>query len=379
VAITSPSAYDHLARAGLAAGFAVSGILVMGQVLTGGRIHTTYLATYRVGHRLMHLVHQRINASVFADPVAVMDNVVRVVEHLRAKQVAAGLPDGERRSLRLIPAVDGRPFWVDGDGAYWRTFTFVPRTRSHQIAATPVIARSAAVAYGRFVALLADLPPPRLHETLVGFHDTPARLAALDAAARADPLGRALGARAELDFIGARAATAGRLVDLAGMGRIPERVVHNDTKLNNVLFDQDSDEALCVVDLDTVMPGLSAYDFGDLVRSCVSGGGEDEAGAVGVRLPVFEALVEGYLAGAGAILIEAEVAELVFAARLIALELGARFLADHLTGDTYFPIERPGDNLARCRRQLALVAAMEANAGPMEAIVERCWRARRMP
>jgi Ser/Thr protein kinase RdoA (MazF antagonist) len=229
------------------------------------------------------------------------------------------------------------------------------------------------------VALLADLPPPRLHETLVGFHDTPARLAALEAAVRADPLARAAGARAELDFIAARAATAGRLVKLARTGRLPERVVHNDTKLNNVLFDEATDEALCVVDLDTVMPGLVAHDFGDLVRSCISSRGEDEAGAVNVRLPVFEALVEGYLAGAGAILIEAEVAELVFAARLITLELGARFLADHLTGDTYFSIERPGDNFARCRRQLALVAAMEANAGPMEAIVERCWRARRVP
>jgi aminoglycoside phosphotransferase (APT) family kinase protein len=363
---------EHIAA--LAQGFELPGPLRSVERVGRGRIHHTYVAAYGAGEPV-RLVHQRLNRTVFPQLGAVMENVLRVTEHLHCRLVAAGASDLARRSLRVVPTREGRAYWIDPWGDAWRSYHFVADTLCHETALTPAVAFEAARAFGEFLALLADLPGPRLAETIPEFHHTPRRLAALDRAARADRVGRTGTVEAELAFISSRRARVGRLIDLAAANGLPERVVHNDTKLNNVLFDAATGKALCVVDLDTVMPGLAPYDFGDLVRSALLPAGEEASGAILVerRLPIFQALVEGYITGAGAILTEAEVAEFGHAGGLIALELAARFLTDHLEGDRYFAVSVSGQNLERCRRQLRLVAELERHAGTLTRVVERVW------
>ena len=226
---------------------------------------------------------------------------------------------------------------------------------------TPAQAEQAGRAFGEFQSLLADLPAPRLHETIPDFHNTPLRYAALERAIAADACGRVAAAQPEIEFVGRRRALAPALLDLHRAGEIPERIVHNDAKITNVLLDAATGAGLCVVDLDTVMPGLSLYDFGDMVRTMTSPTAEDETdlSQVEVQLPLFEALARGYLAAAGCFLNAAERAQLVTAGKLITLEQGVRFLTDFLSGDTYYKTQRPDQNLDRCRTQLKLVASLE--------------------
>ena len=247
------------------------------------------------------------------------------------------------------------------DGAVWRCFLFIEGARTHDAVATPDLARAAARAYGRFQRDLDDQPGPRLFETIEGFHDTPRRLAALLEAVEMDAAGRLDGARAEVEFALSREATAGILLDAHRGGAMPERVIHGDTKINNVLVDDATGEGICVIDLDTAMPGLSLYDFGGLVRTSVSDSAEDEPDPERVRArpEYFEALVDGYLAGVGDLLTANERELLPAAGRVHTFEDGVRFLADHLLGDVYYRISRPGQNLDRCRSQFALLRSLE--------------------
>jgi hypothetical protein len=240
----------------------------------------------------------------------------------------------------------------------------------------PDVAYEAARLFGLFQKVLIDFPEPRLVETIPHFHDTPRRFAALERAIAEDRCGRAAGCRAEIAFALARKDTTGVLLDLHRAGAIPERVTHNDTKINNVLMDRVTCRALCIIDLDTVMPGLSLYDFGDLVRSSVSPAAEDETdlSRVSVRMPIYDALARGYLSAARSFLTEAEKAHLTFSGNLITFECGIRFLADHLNGDTYFKIDREGHNLDRCRTQFRLVEEIETHASEMDRIGEDAWK-----
>jgi hypothetical protein len=348
--------------------FAIAGRWLGSEPLRRGWINETVVASFEEGGRPVRYVQQRINRSVFRDPAAVMENVARVVAHQRAALARDGAPDAERRCLRLVPTREGALFHVDANGDSWRTWHYVEGASSHDVARGPDDARAAALAFARFQAQLADLPAPRLHETIPSFQDARARFEQLEEAARADAAGRRAACRAELDFVRAREAWVDRLNALRAAGRMPERVTHGDTKINNVLFDDRSGEGLCVIDLDTVMPGLAVYDFGDLARTASCPVREDETDLSRVRCntDVFSALVEGWLRGAGELLIESERAELVFAARLVTLTIGMRFLADHLAGDRYFRCDRPGHNLDRARMQLALVADLERRAGELE-------------
>ncbi|MBI3297286.1 MAG: aminoglycoside phosphotransferase family protein [Elusimicrobia bacterium] len=308
-----------------------------------GHINDTYLAEFEGGPSV---VFQRVNRVVFPDPEALMANVERVTEHL-----AARCPD-ERRVLRLLRARSGRGFWRDAAGELWRAYRYVDGALTRDEVGRPREAYEAARVFAGFLYLLSDLPGPALSETLPGFHDTPARLAALEAAAREDDAGRSKEAAAELAFARANAGWAALLAS-AGL---PRRTVHNDTKLNNVLFDADTGRGLCVIDLDTVMPGTALFDFGDLVRATISPAAEDERdlSKVAARPEVFEAVAQGWRDGSGGGPSEAERALMPAAGRVIAYELGLRFLTDHLRGDRYFRVGRPGHNLDRARCQFRL-------------------------
>lgn len=332
-----------------------------------GHINDTYLAAFENAGATERYIIQRVNARVFRDVPALMHNLARVCEHVAARSRQAG---DARRALTLIPGRDGAPFCRDAAGEHWRVFRFIDRTVSREQAESPGQAYQAAYAFGRFQRELSDLPGPRLHETIPNFHHTPLRLAALLESARRDRAGRALEAKRELEFAAARAPLAGVLRDLLRRGAAVERIAHNDAKINNVLFDERSGEAVCVIDLDTVMPGLSLYDFGDLVRSGATTAAEDDPdpSRVALRLDRFEALVNGYVRGAGGLLGDAERAHLAMAGQVITFEQGLRFLADHLDGDVYYKTGRAGQNLDRARNQFALLRSMEVQAAAMEAI-----------
>ncbi len=349
--------------------FDIPGEFVEVEPYVVGHINDTFKLTYAETGRQRHYILQRINRRIFREPEAQMANIERVLTHLGTKE------KDPRRVGRLVRAKDGKAFWFDreGTGEYWRAYDFIEGSMSLDIVETPEQAHEAARVFGRFQSLLADLPGPRLSETILGFHDTPARLEAFEGAVSSDSHGRVREVGPEIEWARGQRAAAGVLMSLQKSGDIPERIVHNDTKVNNVLFDKKTGEGLCVVDLDTVMPGLSLYDFGDLVRSASISVREDssDVSQVAVRLPIFEALVRGYLESAGELLNAAEREHLAFSGRLIAFELGLRFLTDYLTGDAYFRTARPGQNLDRCRLQFQLAKSLTASEGEMKAIVSR--------
>ena len=332
----------------------------------GGHINDTFLVTCQAPAAPARYILQHINRHVFHDPIAVMQNIERVTAHLAAQ--AAGQPDGARRALHLVPARDGRNWFVDAQGETWRAYHLIENARTYETATSADQAFQAARAFGRFQQQLASLPPPRLHETIPDFHNTPKRLTALEQAIAADAVGRAALAKTEIDFARTRQAIVGVLLD----ANLPERITHNDTKFNNVLLDDKTGEAVCVIDLDTVMPGLALYDFGDMVRTTTSPAKEDEQdlSLVTMQFPMFEALVRGYLESAGAFLTPAERNLLAFSGKLITFEIGIRFLTDHLAGDTYFKIHREGHNLDRCRTQFKLVESIEQQEEKMNRLVE---------
>jgi hypothetical protein len=350
----------------VAAEFAFSGRYVSAAPCGNGHINDTYCVQVDRAGRPARFVLQRINHQVFRSPHALMENVERVTSHL-ARRVS-GRPDAHRRVLTLIPTRAGLSWHEAPDGNHWRAFQFVEQARTVDCVESTTQAYTAARAFGEFQSMLADLPAPRLHDTIPDFHHTPGRFAALEKSIQADGIGRAGGARAEIEFALARAPLARLLLD----ARLPERVTHNDAKINNVMLDEVTGEGLCVVDLDTVMPGLALYDFGDLVRTTTSPAAEDERdlSRVAMELPMFEALVRGYLESAGGFLTRAERQHLACAGKLITFETGIRFLTDHLDGDRYFKIHREGHNLDRCRTQFRLVESIERQEDRMIRLVE---------
>jgi hypothetical protein len=331
-----------------------------------GHIHETYLVTCRATGPAAQFILQRINRHVFRNPDVVMQNIERVTAHLAAQLVNES--DRARRVLMLIPAQDGCLWHVDAEGEFWRAYQFVGGTHTRETAESPRQAFEAARAFGRFQQQLADLPAPRLHETIPDFHHTPKRFAALRGAIDADVCNRAVSVKPEIDFALAHESITSVLLD----AKLPERITHNDTKLNNVLFDDATDEGICIIDLDTVMPGLALYDFGDMVRTTTSPAAEDERdlSKVALQFPLFEALVRGYLSTAGGMLTKSEKDFLAFSGKLITFEVGIRFLADYLAGDTYFKVHRGGHNLDRSRTQFKLVESIEQQEEKMNRLVE---------
>ena len=365
-----PEHVTHDTRA-VARHFALLGDYVSAPPYGSGHINDTFALEMDQGGRSVRYVLQRINHNIFRNPDGLMRNVERVCRHTQAKLAQAGRADASRRALTLVPARDGRGWYVDPHGNHWRCYVFVERATGHDVIRNADQAFQAAKAFGAFQALLADLPGDRLVETIPNFHHTPSRYAAFEAALAKDAHGRAKEAAPEIAFAQARAHEVGTIVEAMARGEIPERVTHNDTKLNNVLLDNESQEGICVIDLDTVMPGSALYDFGDLVRTSTSPAAEDETdlSKVTMQLPMFAALVQGYLASAGGFLTPRERELLPFAGKLITFEIGLRFLTDWLEGDVYFKVKRPRHNLDRLRTQFKLVESIEAQLPAMQALV----------
>lgn len=342
-------------------GYRWNGALIDVQRYGEGHINDTYCVETQspVGRRTRYIL-QRINRSVFRDVDALMENIAGVTAYLEHRiQQDGGNP--YRETLNLLLTRDGKPYFTDSQGGAWRVYLFVEDTFCLQLAETPEQFRESACIFGRFQRLLANYPAHTLHETIPHFHDTVRRYDALMTAAAADPLGRAAAVAEELAFARARRADCGRLIAAQYRGELPIRVTHNDTKLNNVLMDRATGKALCVIDLDTVMPGLAANDFGDSIRFGANHSAEDERDLSKVRfsLPLYEVYLDGYLEAVGNALTPAELDSLPWGAKLMTLECGMRFLTDYLDGDRYFKISRDSQNLDRCRTQFKLVADME--------------------
>ncbi len=353
----------------IGAAFGIPGKLVRAEAHGSGHIHETFIARYLHQGTETRFVHQRLNTGIFRDPAGLMENVARITGHLREKLEQRGVASPERRCLTLVPARDGRPCHVDNDGGVWRTFGFIEGSRTLDVLERREQAFEVARAFGAFAEMLADLPPPPLRITIPDFHDLGRRFSALDSAARADANGRTATAQAEIDR--ARRCYEQVRGELDGLGgALPRRVFHHDCKVNNVLLDAGSGEALCVIDLDTSMPGTVLSDFGELVRSGTCRSPEDTRDLAAMRLEpaLFEALARGYLEGAGSLLGDAERHALPVAGAVLTLMNAIRFLTDHLEGDSYFRIQRPGHNLDRARAQLRL----------LELLLEDLERARRV-
>ena len=351
---------------------------IYGQILHAepckiGHINETYTATYDQGGILVRYIHQKINQTVFTKPAEVMDNMMRVTTHIRNKLTTAGARDITRKALTVVPTRTGQPFHRDGDGEYWRTFVFVEKVQSFESVQSPGQAYEAGKAFGTFQSLLSDLGGTRLHETIPDFHNTRKRFEALQFALQADRYNRAATAAAELDFALRQEPWINTLLDAHAQGHIPERITHNDTKFNNVMMDWETGRAVCVVDLDTVMPGLVLYDFGDMVRTTTSPTLEDEKDLSKVELqsPMFESLARGYLESAGGFLTPVERSYLAFAGKLITFTIGIRFLADYLRGDAYFRVHRPDHNLDRARTQFKLVQSISSQQDRLQKFVDQ--------
>lgn len=350
---------EHIKQIG--AHFDVFGEFIGARPFGSGHINDTFMAEYDQGGTLIRYIHQRINTDIFKDPEGQMENIQRVTAHIRGKLQKAQQKHYTRETLILVPTLNGLSFHKDEGGNYWRTYVYVEGTHSIDTASTPEQAYQAAKAFGRFQHVLADLPSPRLVDVIPDFHNTPQRYRNLEQAIQDDLAGRVQQVTDEIAFARARQSFTGILLDACACGKIPERVVHNDTKLNNVLMDDASGQGVCVIDLDTVMPGLALYDFGDLVRTMVSPTEEDtcDLDAIHVRLDFFDALAKGYLEETASVLTDEEIHLLPASGILITLETGLRFLTDYLQGDPYFKTHREEHNLHRCRAQFRLVSELE--------------------
>lgn len=333
----------------IAALFILPGPVVHHEEITTGLINTTYAVSCKSGSSEKRYILQSINSKVFPEPENVMENIFHVTGHI-------GAMDPGTEQLRLIPIHEGRSWLTLSNQTIWRCYPYHESTESFNQIDSPDLAFRAAAAFGRFQAKLSDLDPSSLHETIKNFHNTPVYFSKLLAAAEKDASGRLDECREDYDFILSQKALTTRLVD----ADLPVRVTHNDTKISNILFPTDKTNPPIVIDLDTVMPGLALFDYGDLVRSAASTTDENETDLTKIRIDpeLAKALEEGYLSTASEFLTAEEKALLPDSVKVITLELAIRFFTDHLNGDAYFRIEYPGHNLARARNQLALLKSM---------------------
>ncbi len=339
--------------------------------VTDGHINDTYIVEYETENDIIvRYLIQRINVNVFKMPVELMENVCGVTSFLREKIEKEG-GDPTRETLTVYPAKDGKNYYMAEDGGCWRMYNYVEDTYSINELTNPDDFKSAALSFGNFQNQLADYPIESLHETIPNFHNTPSRFKDFLEALDKNASGRKDMAKKEIDFVLEREKDCSVITDLLNCGDLPVRVTHNDTKLNNVLFDKKTNKGICVVDLDTVMPGSSLYDFGDSIRFGANTAAEDETdlSKVSLSLEYFKAYVEGYLETAGPSLTENEIKYLPFAAKLLTFECGIRFLGDFINGDVYFKIDYPEHNLVRARTQFKLVEDIEAKYNEMVDIV----------
>lgn len=322
-----------------------------------GHINHTYLATTQGGRKY---ILQKINTDIFRDTAGLMENIVKVTSYLKEKIVRSG-GDPERETMTVVPTVQGAYYCTDSEGNDWRVYLCIERITTLDQVEKPEDFEESGRAFGRFQAQLAQYPAETLHETIPDFHNTPKRYQDFEKAVEEDICGRAASVAEEIAFIRAHKDEICILTDLLHGGELPLRITHNDTKLNNILLDEKTHKAVCIVDLDTIMPGLCAYDFGDAIRFGANTAAEDEPdlNKVSLSLELYHAYAKGFVEGCGGRLTQKEIETLPLGAKTITIEQGIRFLTDYLQGDTYYQTQREGQNLDRCRTQLALAADME--------------------
>jgi len=335
-----------------------------------GHINDTYRVVNADPNGTDYLL-QRINHHVFKDVPLLMNNLVNVLDHLKKKLADIPGSDIEKDILTLVPAKDARSYIEDGAGNYWRMLIFLKNTRSYDLVETKKQAFEGGRAFGRFQAQLADLDTSLVKDTIPDFHNIESRLSKLEAAIAGNTAGRLSEVQPEVDFIRSHEQGMKEILELGRAGILPQRIVHNDTKFNNVLLDS-NDNAQCVIDLDTVMPGFVAYDFGDSIRTIINKAVEDEAdaGKIGLNLSLFEAYADGYLQEAHGFLTQPEIDSLVKGVLLLPYIQAVRFLTDYLEGDHYFKIHSPKHNLQRTRAQLTLVKKLEESRAQLEQIIK---------
>ena len=364
-----PASFAEIAA--VAANFQFRGTLLEAAPYGSGHINDTYRIIIGQGGCRVPYILQRLNSRIFADVPALMENITRVTEHIRSKLAAQADADWSRKVLQLVPTTDNRQFLQTPDGDFWRAYIFIDGARTFDFVDSPAQAREAGRAFGEFQKQLSDLPGQPLHEILPDFHNTPVRMQNFLRALERDSQGRAVLARPEIEFALAHQPMNSRVEEGLANGSLPHRVTHNDTKINNVLLNAEDGRGLCVIDLDTVMPGSVLYDFGDQIRTSTSTSAEDEEDLAKVRfrMDLFAELLHGYLASAADFLTPNEMSLLPFSGQLITFEIGLRFLTDFLEGDVYFKTSKLNHNLFRCRTQFELVRQMEEKAEEMQRLL----------
>ena len=338
-----------------------------------GHINDTFLVITKEGDAEKKYILQRMNHEIFKDVDGLMNNVSGVTAYLRDIIIKEG-GDPERETLNLVPDVNGNLHHIDSIGSHWRVYLFISDATTYNQVEKIEDFYQSAKAFGHFQNLLAGYPVEKLVETIPAFHDTPKRFETFVQAVEEDICGRAASVQEEIAFVMDRKAELGAVMDLQRAGKMPYRVTHNDTKLNNIMIDDVTGEAVCVIDLDTIMPGASVFDYGDSIRFGANTAAEYETdlSKVSLSLELFEAYTKGFLEGCAGKLTDIEVKMLPMGAKLMTFECGMRFLTDYLQGDTYFKVHREGHNLDRCRCQFALVKDMEAKWDEMAKIVSDC-------
>lgn len=354
--------------------FGIEGEPVDFEVMHDGHINTTYVVIFNEKGETRKYLVQGINTHVFKKPDKLMDNIVGVTTFLREK-IAENGGNPDRETLSFIPAKDGKYFYYL-DGKCWRIYHYIDDSYTINIIKNPGVFENAGRSFGRFQKNLSGYPMESLYETIKDFHNTPKRLDNLKASIEADAKGRAAEVKDEIEFALAREKDTKTVLKLYRDGLIPLRVTHNDTKLNNILFDRNTNESICVIDLDTIMPGFSLYDFGDAIRFGGNTSAEDEKDLdkVQLSLPLFESFTRGFLSTCATALTKAEVQHLAFSAKLMTFECGIRFLTDYLDGDVYFKTAYADHNLVRARNQFKLVAEIENHLDEMNEIVDRIYK-----
>lgn len=352
--------------------FRFKGDFVSVKEFGSGHINKTYIVTFDDAGKETKYVLQQVNDNVFKNVDELMKNVFSVTSYLRGIIKGYG-GDADRETLHYIKTKDDQRYYKNDDGSFYRAYIFVKDSKSYNTADTPEIFKSSGQAFGKFQRLLADFKVDQLTETIPHFHDTSWRYQNefLPAISK-DAAGRVAECSDEIEFVKSYASQMSKLTDMIDSGDLPLRVTHNDTKLNNVMFDEFTNECVCVIDLDTVMPGLALYDFGDSIRFGASTAEEDEAdlSKVEMSLDYFKAYAEGFLSEAGSAFNQAEKDNLAFASLLMTLECGMRFLTDYINGDVYFKVHFPEHNLVRARNQFKLVADMDSKMSQMEEIIK---------
>ncbi len=351
--------------------FAIYGDFVSCKPVGNGHINNTYRSSFNQAGREVRYTHQRINKAVFTKPDQVMENIASVTSFLRRRYASQGLGDVSRRTLTVVPCRDGRMFYRDENGDYWRTYLYVENVQTYEVLESEALAYRLGKAIGNFQNSLSSYDGKRLHDTIPRFHDMRMRYEQLDAALAKDVKNRAAGIAAELDFLAANRERGMVLTDGLASGKLREGITHNDTKVNNILFDEKSGEALCVIDLDTVMPGTVLFDTGDLIRTATNTAAEDEQDVSKVRFnfPVFKALIRGYMEEAAGFLSPYEKSLIAESGRTITQIMAVRMITDYLNGDVYYKIDYPEHNIVRARTQIALIKAMDAQWNEIEQFV----------